>query len=153
MENESSFDIFDKAIRHALKNYWNHSHYDDMYQECYMKILDVLKNNTYEPIYNLYGYAYTISRNTISTYMYHHKKDPTPMSDDYFPEIPENLDFTANAVLDEVLEEIITKYKRSLPEDFTKDDLMNLLYTDDISDLTLTVVKGDLIWTLVSYLS
>lgn len=149
MDLESSYEIFDSAIRQALKNYWNIECYDDLYQECYMKILDVLKNNTYEPVYNLYGYAYKIARNTVSTYMYHEKKTTTLASEE-FPEIPSNEDFELNILIEEAVTQILDQYKTVLPEGFTKDDMIKLLHSDDPSSLVLTVVKGELIWKLTN---
>ena len=67
--NTSSFDIFDKAIKQVIKKYSGREFYNDLYQECYMKILEMLKNNPYEPIHNLYGYAYRIS--TTIFYIFH----------------------------------------------------------------------------------
>lgn len=148
MEQESSFEIFDSAIRQALKNYWNHQAYEDMYQECYLKILDVLKNNTYEPVYNLYGYAYKIARNAISTYMYHANK-VTTLSQDEFPEVAVQEDFDSALILEETLIQTLHKFKNTLPSDFTLDDLKRLIFSDkDPNDLLLQVVKGEVIWEL-----
>ena len=146
MDIESSYEIFDSAIKQALKNYWNIGCYDDLYQECYMKILDVLKNNTYEPVYNLYGYAYKIARNAISTYMYHEKKITT-LATDEFPEIPVDEDFDLDIFIDEACIQLLDQYKTVLPSDFTSKDIKELLHKDP-ETLTLTVVKGELIWMI-----
>lgn len=146
MENESSFEIFDSAIRQALRNYWNYPSYDDLYQECYMKILDVLKNNTYEPIYNLYGYAYKIARNTISTYMYHDKK-LTTLAQEEFPDVPTQEDFESSLILEEALIQTLNKFKRNLPNDFTIDDLRKIILSDNQpTELLYQVMKGEVIW-------
>lgn len=147
MDIESSYEIFDSAIRQALKNYWNINCYDDLYQECYMKILDVLKNNTYEPIFNLYGYAYKIARNTISTYMYHEKKITT-LANEEFPDIPSHAEFDIDLLIEEACLQILDQYKTVLPKDFTLNDMIDLLHKEDPPSLTLTVVKGELIWKL-----
>lgn len=150
MEPESSYEIFDAAIKQAIKKYWNMEYYEDLYQECYMKILDVLQNNTYEPVFNLYGYAYKIARNTVSTFVYHQKKLVT-LTTDEFPDIPVQEDFEFNLILDEAFTQILNKYKDTLPKDFSKKDLHDLLVNDEPSSLLFTVIKGDLIWTLESY--
>lgn len=150
MDIESSYEIFDSAIRQALKNYWNIGCYEDLYQECYMKILDVLKNNTYEPVYNLYGYAYKIARNTISTYMYHEKKTTTLVSEE-FPEIPSNAEFELDLLIEEAIIQILDQYKTVLPEEFGMNEMLDLLHSEDPSSLVLTVVKGELLWKLASY--
>lgn len=147
MDIESSYEIFDSAIRQALKNYWNIGCYEDLYQECYMKILDVLKNNTYEPVYNLYGYAYKIARNTISTYMYHEKKTTTLASED-FPDIPVNAEFDLDLLIEEAIIQILDQYKTVLPEGYNKEDMLKLLHSEDPSSLVLTVVKGELLWKI-----
>lgn len=148
MEYENSYEIFDSAIKQALRKYWNYPGYDDLYQECYMKILDVLANNTYDPVLNLYGYAYRIARNAISTYLYHDKKLVT-LTNEEFPDIPSHSDFDSNLLLEDALEQTLHQFKTSLPKEFTKQDLLNLLFDDkDPDSLLLTVVKGDLIWRL-----
>lgn len=148
MQQESSFEIFDSAIKQALRNYWNYQDWEDLYQECYMKILDVLANNTYEPVFNLYGYAYKIARNTISTYMYHAKK-LTTLANEEFPEVPTNADFDGGIILENALTQTLDKFSNVLPKDFTRVNLLNLLVDDvDPNDLLMTVVKGDLIWNI-----
>ena len=113
-----------------------------------MKILDVLANNTYDPVLNLYGYAYRIARNAISTYLYHDKKLVT-LTNEEFPDIPSHSDFDSNLLLEDALEQTLHQFKTSLPKEFTKQDLLNLLFDDkDPDSLLLTVVKGDLIWRL-----
>lgn len=147
MEFESSYEIFDAAIKQAIKKYWNMSYYDDLYQECYMKILDVLQNSTYEPVYNLYGYAYKIARNAVSTYVYHEKKIVTLTTED-FPDVPDNEDFELSLVLEEAISQILDQYKDLLPKDFTAQNLLDLLEDESPHSLLLTVVKGELIWAL-----
>lgn len=148
MDNESSYEIFDSAIKQALRKYWNYPAYDDLYQECYMKILDVLKNNTYDPVFNLYGYAYSIARNTISTYLYHAKKLVT-LDQEEFPEVPTQEDFESSLVLEETLVQILNKYKNILPNDCTTEDLQKLLFSDEQpTSLLFQVIKGDIIWSL-----
>lgn len=150
MNLESSYEIFDSAIRQALKNYWGMECYEDLYQECYMKILDVLKNNTYEPVLNLYGYAYKIARNAISTYMYHENKLTTLASED-FPDIPVREDFDSSLIMDEIITQALNKYRNSLPTGFTKQDAMDLLLSDNPKTLSLTVLKGEILWNLEFY--
>lgn len=149
---ESSYEIFDSAIRQALSKYWDNPNYDDMYQECYMKILDVLSNNTYDPVYNLYGYAYTIARNAISSFRYHQEKLTTLVEDDLTevlnPESPSDMR-DATIYLDEAVDKVFTRYKNILLPDYKKSKLYDILYDEDEpSSLLLTVVKGELIWEL-----
>ena len=149
----SSYEIFDSAIKQALRHYYNHRNYEDMYQECYMKILEVLENNTYNPIYNLYGYAYTIARNTISSYRYHDEKLTTLVAGDLVDILPiESGDaIDSDLYLNEALTTILNRYKNILPKGFSIKDLLKLLYSEDEPlGLTLTVVKGDLIWEISS---
>lgn len=148
---QSSYEIFDSAIKQALKNYYNHSDYNDMYQECYMKILEVLENNTYDPVYNLYGYAYIIARNTISSYRYHSDKLTTLVAGD-LPEIvpiDSGIDVETSAFIVEVIDVVFNKYQNVLPDGYKKEDLVNLLYGGLPDTLLFTVVKGDLVWTLM----
>lgn len=152
MNIESSYEIFDAAIRQALKNYWNIGCYEDLYQECYMKILDVLKNNTYEPVFNLYGYAYKIARNAISTYMYHEKK-LTTLAVDEFPDVPDYADFDTSLILEEAIDSVLDQYRSTLPEGFGREDAMKLLMEDDPPSLSLTVIKGEILWKVESYLN
>lgn len=149
MDKESSYEIFDAAIRQALKKFWNISCYDDLYQECYCKILDVLKNNTYEPIFNLYGYAYKIARNAISTYLYHEKKIVT-LSQEEFPEIPVSADMDCQVLLEEAADYLLERYATSIPEGLTQKDIIKLLDDPDPSSLVLTVIKGELIWYIAN---
>lgn len=150
---ESSFDIFDSAIKQALKNYYTNQDYDDMYQECYMKILEVLKNNTYDPVYNLYGYAYTIARNTISSFRYHSDKLTTLVEGD-LPEILQvnsGVDLSEDYNIKDSAEQACIKYKNVLPDGFTVEDALNLLYNEDPTKLVLIVLKGEILWMLESY--
>ena len=147
MDLESSYEIFDAAIKQALKQYWNMQCYEDLYQECYMKILYVLKHNTYEPVLKLYGYAYKIARNAISTYLYHASKLTTLTSEE-FPEIPVTDDFDMNLILDDAATYVMYQFQNIIPKDFTKEDLINLLEVDNPSSLLLTVLKGELIWRI-----
>ena len=149
----SSYDIFNGAITQALRKYWGHPEYEDMYQECYMKILDVLHNNTYDPVYNLFGYAYTIARNTISSYMYHYSKDTTLAEDDLTAiwDIPAPIDISSEVHIKEALELTLSQFKNVLPKDFNEEKLLDLVYKEDPTDLPLLLAKGALIWTLASY--
>lgn len=147
MDLESSYEIFDAAIKQVLKRYWNMQCYDDLYQECYMKILHVLKYNTYEPVFNLYGYAYKIARNAVSTYLYHDNK-LTTLTTEEFPEIPVSADFDLNLTLDDAATYVMNQFKNVIPKEFTKEDLLKLLDGQDPSDLLYTVLKGELIWRL-----
>lgn len=145
---ESSYEIFDAAIKQVLRKYWNHPLYDDLYQECYMKILDVLNNNTYDPVYNLYGYAYSIARNAVSSYLYHSNKLTTLSTDD-LPQVvslPTNDQNDFSSILQESIIHVMSKYKNILPKDFTVNDAINLLYTQDPDNITLIVLKGSILW-------
>lgn len=145
---ESSYEIFDAAIKQVLRKYWNHPLYDDLYQECYMKILDVLNNNTYDPVYNLYGYAYSIARNAVSSYLYHSNKLTTLSTDD-LPQVvslPTNDQNDFSSILQESIIHVMSKYKNILPKDFTVNDALNLLYTQDPDNITLIVLKGSILW-------
>lgn len=145
---ESSYEIFDAAIKQVLRKYWNHPLYDDLYQECYMKILDVLNNNTYDPVYNLYGYAYSIARNAVSSYLYHSNKLTTLSTDD-LPQVvslPTNDQTDFSSILQESIIHVMNKYKNILPKDFTVNDAINLLYTQDPDNITLIVLKGSILW-------
>lgn len=147
MDLESSYEIFDAAIKQVLKKYWNIQCYDDLYQECYMKILHVLKYNTYEPVFNLYGYAYKIARNAVSTYLYHDSKLTTLVSED-FPDIPTTSDFDLNLTLDDAATYVMAQYQNVIPQGFTKEDLLKLLDEPNPTDLLHTVLKGELIWRI-----
>ena len=145
---ESSYEIFDAAIKQVLRKYWNHPLYDDLYQECYMKILDVLNNNTYDPVYNLYGYAYSIARNAVSSYLYHSNKLTTLSTGD-LPQVGslranDQTDFSS--ILQESIIHVMNKYKNILPKDFTVNDAIKLLYTQDPDNITLIVLKGSILW-------
>lgn len=145
---ESSYEIFDAAIKQVLRKYWNHPLYDDLYQECYMKILDILNNNTYDPVYNLYGYAYSIARNAVSSYLYHSNKLTTLSTDD-LPQVvslPTNDQNDFSSILQESIIHVMSKYKNILPKDFTVNDAINLLYTQDPDNITLIVLKGSILW-------
>ena len=150
--NTSSFDIFDKAIKQVIKKYSGREFYNDLYQECYMKILEMLKNNPYEPIHNLYGYAYRISRNQVTYYLYHNKKLVTVKEEDYsmFEAITDvgEMRPDTSVIMDELATNIIKRFNNVLPEDFDVDALMNIVYTDDrnIDDLKYRVIKGAFLW-------
>lgn len=155
-ENESSFDIIDKAIKSVIFKYKYRDFYDDLYQECYCKVLEMLKNNVYNPIMNLYGYAYTISRNQVTYYMYHNhnsNKEVTLSEDNLtmFDMIPtseelviENLEFI------EYAEEILKQYCNIIDDEFSAKDLLNLLYKEDneINELKYRILKGELLWKI-----
>lgn len=149
----SAHDIFDSAIRQALRKYYGHRDYEDMYQECYMKILSVLEKHTYDPVYNLYGYAYSISRNAINMYLYHSDKLTTLREGDLVDIVPLNVSgecVTYEVELLLMAEFILDKYKGVLPEGFNIDDMMSLIYGEEPSCIVLSAVKGDFIWHLLS---
>ena len=149
INNGSSYDIFDSAINKAIYKYRDMNCYEDIYQECYCKILDVLKNNTYDPIYNLYGYAYSIARNTATQYIYHHKK-LVPVEDEVLnAQLDDNIDFELDIFIEQCINDLMIQYKDVLG-DRTLEYIKFLLHTE-VSNLVDTVLKGELIWMLESY--
>lgn len=153
-EDASSFDIIDKAIKSIIFKYKGKDFYEDLYQECYCKVLEMLKNNAYNPIMNLYGYAYTISRNQLTYYMYHNhnvNKVTTLKDDKLFDSIESSEELVvSNISFIEFAEEIINQYSNVLDSNFTADMLLNLLYKDDseIPELKHRILKGELLWKI-----
>lgn len=145
----SSYEIFDKAIRMVIAKYRGRPFYDDLYQECYAKILEVLRNNQYEPILNLFGYAYRIARNQVSYYLYHKKKLTTIKDEVVFENITSNdyaTDFSSELL--ELAAEILKQFENVLEVDFTEDDLLELIHKDDndIPQLKYRIIKGEFLW-------
>ena len=153
-EEESSFDIIDKAIKSIIFKYRYKDFYWDLYQECYCKVLEMLKNNTYNPIMNLYGYAYTISRNQTTYYMYHNhnaNRITTLKDDNLFNLVESSEELTTSKIeFIELAEEVIGQYWNVLDKTFMPEDLLNLLYKDDseISELKYRILKGELLWKI-----
>ena len=141
-----SFEIFDSAIKRALYKFRDMNCYEDMYQECYMKILDILHNNPYDPIYNLYGYAYSIARNTITQYLYHYKK-LVPVEDELLEvQLTTDIDFESSLFIEECIYLLMKQYKDVLG-DRTLDYIMGLL-SSETTNLIDTVIKGELLWMI-----
>lgn len=144
-----SFAIFDSAIKRVIYKYRDMNCYEDLYQECYMKILDVLQNNTYDPVYNLYGYAYSIARNAVSSYLYHSKK-LIPIEDEIIVQQSDSsVDLDFNLYLEDIVNDIYSQYKNILG-DRDKTYILNLLSVD-VNSLLDSVLKGELIWKLDNY--
>lgn len=147
----SSYEIFDKAIKMVISKYKGRPFYDDLYQECYLKILEVLKNNEYEPILNLFGYAYRISRNQVTSYLYHKKKLTTVkdeivfdgiVSDDY------SVEFSCEML--ELASEVVKQFNNVLEIDFDENDMIDLIHKDD-NDIPLLrhrIIKGEYLWRI-----
>lgn len=147
----SSYEIFDKAIKMVIKKYQGRPFYEDLYQDCYMKILEVLHNNEYEPILNLFGYAYRIARNQVSYYLYHKNKLTTVKDDSLFEGILSNDDPVGfDYELEELALEVIEQFNNVLVADFSPEDLYQLVQTDDadIPHLKHRVIKGEFLWRL-----
>jgi DNA-directed RNA polymerase specialized sigma24 family protein len=149
MENElktGSFDIFDSAIKRAIYKFRDMNCYEDLYQECYMKILDILHNDPYNPIYNLYGYAYSIARNTVTQYLYHYKK-LVPVEDDLLEvQLTTDVDFDSDIYVEDCLEVLMNQYRDVLGTrtmQYLKD-----LISNETTNLVDTVIKGELLWML-----
>ena len=145
----SSYEIFDKAIKMVIKKYLGRPFYEDLYQECYMKILEVLKTNSYEPILNLFGYAYRIARNQVSYYLYHKKKLTTVRDDSVFElTLYENTRIDFDYELREMAKEVLAQFHNVVDEPFTEEDLLDLIYTEDskIPELKYRVIKGEFLW-------
>jgi len=145
----SSYEIFDKAIKMVIAKYRGRPFYDDLYQECYTKILEVLRNNQYEPILNLFGYAYRIARNQVSYYLYHKKKLTTIKDEVVFENITSNdYDTDFSSELLELAAEILKQFENVLEVDFTEDDLLELIHKDDndIPQLKYRIIKGEFLW-------
>lgn len=147
----SSYEIFDKAIKLVIKKYKGKQFYDDLYQECYMKILEVLKTNTYEPILNLFGYAYRIARNQVSYYLYHKKKLTTIKDDSLFENTlinDERIEF--NYEMLELALSVLDKFSPVLDTEFTEEDLLELIHSKDseISKLRYRIIKGEYLWRI-----
>lgn len=145
----SSYEIFDKAIKMVIKKYKGRPFYDDLFQECYLKILEVLHDNQYEPILNLFGYAYKIARNQVSQYLYHKKKLTTLKDDSLFEGIISNdepIEFQYE--LEELALEVIHQFDNLLSIDFSPSDLFTLVHTEDcdIQSLVHRVIKGEFLW-------
>lgn len=147
----SSYEIFDKAIKMVIRKYKGRPFYDDLYQDCYAKILEVLKENKYEPILNLFGYAYRIARNQVTSYLYHKKKLTTIKDDIIFENIISDdysLDF--NSEMMELAAEVIKQFSNLLEVDFTEEDLLELIHKDDtdIPKLKYRIIKGEFLWRI-----
>lgn len=145
----SSYEIFDRAIKMVIKKYQGRPFYEDLYQDCYMKILEVLKNNSYEPILNLFGYAYKIARNQVSYYLYHKNKLTTVKDDALFENTlytDERIEF--NCEMLEIASEVIKQFSNVLDAGFMEDDLLELIHKDDseIPQLKYRIVKGEFLW-------
>jgi len=153
-EDESSFDIIDKAIKSVIFKYKNRDFYNDLYQECYCKILEMLKNSMYNPIMNLYGYAYTISRNQVTYYMYHNhnvNRITTLKEDRLFDSIESSEELLVNNIeFIDFADEIINQYSNVIDNEFKSEDLLNLLYKEDseIAELKYRILKGELLWKI-----
>lgn len=148
-EDESSYEIFDKAIKMVIKKYKGRPFYDDLFQECYLKILEVLKNNSYEPILNLFGYAYKIARNQVSYYLYHRKKLTTVKDDSIFElTLYENTRVDFDYEMREIAKEVIAQFKNVIDEPFNEENLLDLIYQDDsqIHKLKYRIIKGEFLW-------
>lgn len=147
----SSYEIFDKAIKMVIRKYQGRPFYDDLYQDCYCKILEVLKNNQYEPILNLFGYAYKIARNQVSYYLYHKKKLTTIKDDIIFENIISD-DYTLefNSEMLELATEVLKQFSNVLEIDFCEDDLLELIHKDDadIPLLKYRIIKGEFLWRI-----
>lgn len=147
----SSYEIFDKAIKMVIKKYKGRPFYDDLFQDCYCKILEVLKDNEYEPILNLFGYAYRIARNQVTYYLYH-KKKLTTVKDDIIFECVESTDYSSEFTVEllELATEIIKQFNNVLEVDFDEEALMELIHTDDadIPLLKYRIIKGEFLWRI-----
>lgn len=147
----SSYEIFDKAIKMVIRKYKGRPFYDDLYQDCYLKILEVLKNNPYEPILNLFGYAYRIARNQVSYYLYHKKKLTTVKDDSLFENIlATDTNIELDYELKEMAAEVVFQFSNVLEDNFSEDDLLELLHKDesDIPKLKHRILKGAFLWRL-----
>lgn len=145
----SSYEIFSKAIKMVIRKYAGRPFYDDLFQECYLKILEVLKDNEYEPILNLFGYAYRIARNQTTYYLYHKKKLTTTKDDIIFEGIPSDdysSEFTAELM--DLATEIIYQFQNVLDVDFSEEDLLDLIHKEDseIPLLKYRIIKGEFLW-------
>lgn len=149
IDTGSSYVIFDSAIKRVIYKFRDMNCYDDLYQECYMKILDVLQNNTYDPVYNLYGYAYSIARNAVSSYLYHDKKLIAIEDEVILQQSDSSVDLNFNLYLEDIVNEVYEQYKNILG---TRDKsyIVNLLSVD-VNSLLDSVLKGELIWKLDNY--
>lgn len=149
IDQGSSFVIFDSAIKRVIYKFRDMNCYEDLYQECYMKILDVLQNNTYDPVFNLYGYAYSIARNAVSSYLYHDKKLVAVDDEVIIQQSDTSIDLNFNLYLDDIVTEVYNQYRNVLG---TKDKnyIRNLLSVD-VNSLLDSVLKGELIWKLDNY--
>ena len=145
----SSYEIFDKAIKMVIAKYKGRPFYDDLFQDCYCKILEVLKNNEYEPILNLFGYAYRIARNQVSYYLYHKKKLTTIKDDIIFENIVSD-DYTMefSSEMFELATEILNQFSNVLEVNFNEEDLLELIHKDDndIPELKYRIIKGEFLW-------
>ena len=145
----SSYEIFDKAIKMVIKKYAGKPFYEDLYQDCFCKILEVLKYNTYDPILNLFGYAYKIARNQVSYYLYHKKKLTTIKDDSLFENTlytDERIEFNYEMV--ELASEIIKQFSNIIDDGFDESDLLELIHRDDsdIPKLKYRIIKGEFLW-------
>ena len=145
----SSYEIFDKAIRMVIAKYKGRNFYEDLYQDCYTKILEVLRDNEYEPILNLFGYAYRIARNQVTYYLYH-KKKLTTVKDEIIFEGIQSDDYSSEftAELNELAAEVIKQFSNVLEPEFSEINLLTLIHTDDndIPELKHRIIKGEFLW-------
>ena len=145
----SSYEIFDKAIRMVIAKYKGRNFYEDLYQDCYTKILEVLRDNEYEPILNLFGYAYRIARNQVTYYLYH-KKKLTTVKDEIIFEGIQSDDYSSEftAELNELAAEVIKQFSNVLEPEFSEANLLTLIHTDDndIPELRHRIIKGEFLW-------
>lgn len=149
IDQGSSFVIFDSAIKRVIYKFRDMNCYEDLYQECYMKILDVLQNNTYDPVFNLYGYAYSIARNAVSSYLYHDKKLIAIEDEIIVQQSDTSIDLNFNLYLEDIVTEVYDQYSNVLGTK-GKDYVRNLLSVD-VNSLLDSVLKGELIWKLDNY--
>lgn len=152
---ENSYEIFDSAIRQLLSHYtFSEDLYLDIYQDCYCAILDILKHNTYDPVMNLYGYAYCIARNQLTKFLYHKNKLVTLASEEneaIFSAIPDNnIQFESDLEINNLAENVLLRFNHLFNTNITPAELLILIKTPDkdIVSQKLSLLKGDFLWRL-----
>lgn len=79
MQEQSMYDFVENIVTVVFYKYFsyvtNEQTKQDLFQEGYLKAYELLNNGNYDPSMSLRNFIYTGVRNTMTNYMYHHKKE------------------------------------------------------------------------------